>query len=181
MAESEHKTKPAKKPEILKNISAEEALAVLRALAEESKEFKQKVEEAAKKHLAKVDGEEVAADVFMELDGIEVEELWDRSGETAYGYEDPNDVGWKMFEEVVNPYIEQLKKYQKLGMCEQAKQQCFGIIKGIKEYKQKSKSDFKDWAEDVPLDALTEVLDIWKEWCEDPKELERMKNLARSH
>lgn len=45
----------------------------------------------------------------------------------------------------------------------QAKEYCHGIVKGIKDYQQKSRSEFKDWAGDVFSDSISTIMDIWSQ------------------
>jgi len=69
------KTKSAKrKMNILKQITADDALAILRILAED-KDVGKRIEEIAKESLSKVDLEEIASEVYSELDSLEVEEV----------------------------------------------------------------------------------------------------------
>jgi len=55
-----------------------------------------------------------------------------------------------MFEDALESFIEELKKYKKLSMNKEAKTCCMGILKGIYQFEKESTSEFKDWAVDVP-------------------------------
>ena len=129
------------------------------------------------KILSEVDNEEIACDVFFDLDSIEVEELWDRSGKSRHGYVDPVDEAYVMFEETIEPYLAEMKKYQKMGLQKQAKNLCIGIIEGIRQYDSESKSEFLDWAVDIPSEYLSEVVDKWKKGNPDVLDIKEIEEL----
>lgn len=55
---------------------------------------------------AEVDAEEIATTVYAELDRLEVEEVWDRTGRPyRYGYLDPGEAAYQMMEEALDPFI----------------------------------------------------------------------------
>ena len=68
------------KEKILDKISGKEALGILRRLAKKDPAILRQIEMEAEQFLKAVDIEEICEDVFSVLDGIDVEELWDRSG-----------------------------------------------------------------------------------------------------
>jgi len=85
-----------------------------------------------------------------------------RSGRTQYGYVDPGDAAWEMFEEALNPFIDEMKKNQKRALPAVAKAYCIGIIKGLWRFDEESISDFKDWVTDAPGEYVDTVFDEWK-------------------
>lgn len=175
-------TKPSKiskrNPNILDSLTPDQALAVLELLAKD-KDIKNKVEQIAKSYLAQVDVEETAKEVFMSLEALDVHDVWDDAGPNHYGgYQEPGEVAWDMAEGAIEPYLEQLKTYIQLKMLVQAKEYCRGIVRGIRDYQQKSKSEFKDWAgEDAFSEGINRVIDVWSESCKDPKEIKKMEEL----
>lgn len=56
-----------------------------------------------------------------------VEEPWDRSGATRNGYVDSSDTSWEMFEKALDPFLEELRRYQNLSMMKQALNYCMGV------------------------------------------------------
>jgi hypothetical protein len=64
--------------------------------------------------------DEVADCVQAELESLAVEDDWDRSGRRRDGYVDPGDTAWRMFEAALNPFREEMVKYQQLSMPVQA-------------------------------------------------------------
>jgi hypothetical protein len=161
--------------DILEIIKPDDALRILRQLAQQNNEVKEKIQQLAMEILSDVDPEEVSDDVYSELDGLDVEELWDRSGKTRHGYVDPVDEAYEMFEKVLNPFIDEMKRYQKMGLNEEAKKYCIGIIMGISKFSEESNSEFLEWAVDAPSEYLSTVVDEWKKGnpgAEEVKEIE---------
>lgn len=150
------------KNKILDKISGEEALTILRQLAKNDPKIGKQIEKEAEKLLKKIDLEEICEDVYSVLDGIDVEELWDRSGASRYGYSSPEEMAVEMMEEELEPYNKEVVKYLELGMAKEAKLYCMGVLKGIYQYEQESKSEFKDWAADVAGECFGYLLEEWK-------------------
>jgi hypothetical protein len=170
-----------KKGSVFNHITSEDALGILRTLAEEDKNITRKIERIAKEYQRGVDPDGIASDVYFELDHLEVEELWDRSGRTRHGYVDPADMAWEMFEEALEPFLEEMRKYQKLSMAVEAKNYCMGILKGIYRFEKESYSEFIDWAGDAPRECFETILDEWKKSCKDPKSREEMGEFIKKN
>jgi len=90
MAKRKGKTNSARstKKDILTTITQNEAFTILKSLAKEDENIKKRIEQLAIEYLEDVDVEEIADAVYFDLDLIEVEDLWDRSGSTRDGYVD---------------------------------------------------------------------------------------------
>lgn len=54
--------------------------------------------------------------LYDELDALEVEEVWDRAGETRYGYVEPGEAADQMIDDVLEPLLKELARYEKLGL-----------------------------------------------------------------
>ena len=114
-------------------------------------------------HLSDVEPEDVAFALCEELDLLDVTEVWDRAGRTRFGYVEPSEVAYEMIEEVLEPYLEELKKYHRLGMNAQANQMCMGLLLGLYRFERESTSEFKDWAPTISGNLDWAVVDAWKE------------------
>jgi hypothetical protein len=148
--------------EIIDQLSHGQALAILKALAASDEQLANRIAEIGTAYLSRVDLEEVAAVLYDELDALEVEEVWDRAGKTRHGYVEPSEAAYQMVEEVIDPYLEQLKKYQKLGMSAEVSTLCKGLLLGLYQFDQESKSEFKNWAVDAPGEFASTVIEAWK-------------------
>ena len=105
-------------------------LSILRTLARDDDRLAVRIAEIAAAHLSKVDPEDVAFDLHEELNVLEVEEVWDRAGPTRHGYAEPSEAAYQMTDEVIEPFLAQMKKHQKLGMDAQANRLCMGLAVG---------------------------------------------------
>ncbi|MBU4301877.1 MAG: hypothetical protein KKE79_05395 [Actinobacteria bacterium] len=74
------------KRRVLEEINADDALAVLNILAERDADASRKIEEIAVEYLSEVDIEDIALRVYHALDGIDVDEAYDRAGSSRYDY-----------------------------------------------------------------------------------------------
>jgi len=148
--------------EIIDHLSPTDALSILRILADSDERLAARIAEIATARLSGVDLEEVAAVLYDELNTLEVEEVWDRAGPTRHGYVDPGEAADEMIEEVMEPFLEELKKYQALGMSTEANRMCMGLLLGLYRFEHESTSEFKDWAGDAPSIFADAVVDTWK-------------------
>lgn len=162
------------KNKILDKISPEEARQILRHLAKKEPTIARKIKEEAERLLKKIDGEKVCADVYLSLDGIEVEELWDRSGPGRHGYSSPEEMAVEIMEEELEPYNDQVTKYLEMGMAKEARLYCMGVLKGIYKYARESKSEFKGWAADVPEECFGYLLEEWKRKTKNKNDIGEM-------
>jgi hypothetical protein len=173
--------KNSKKQNIFNIITPDDAFAILRTLAKEDKDIAKRIEQLAMEYLSDIDVEGVTDEVYSALDFIDVHDLWDNAGPKTDGYVDVADLAWEMFEEALQPFLDELKKYQKLSMPIEAKYQCMGILQGIYRFEKESDSEFKDWAVDAPGENFSTVLDEWRDECQSSEDLEEMKKFIREN
>jgi hypothetical protein len=67
-----------------------------------------------------------------------------------------------MIEEVLEPFLWELSKYQKLGQNTQSNNMCMGLLLGFYQFEHESTSEFKNWAIDAPISFAETVVDAWK-------------------
>lgn len=147
---------------LIDKISPGEALMIIQQLAKTDKNIKKKIEEIAEGIVRDVDFENICDDVLSVLNAIYVEDLWDRSGATQYGYVTPEDMAIEMVEEELDPFNQKIFRLCELNMQKEAKLYCMGVLKGIYKYDQESNSEFKISASDVPVECFSYLLDEWK-------------------
>ena len=136
---------------------------LIRRLHDRGGEVRQALLEEARNVLKDVDSHEVAEEVFMDLDMIQVETLWDNSGPTRDGYISPEDEALDLMEEELEPHVQQVWGYLQLDMQAEASTYLQGILLGLYRYDQESDSEFKDWAVDIPINLFGALLDNWRE------------------
>ena len=117
--------------------------------------------------------------MYFVLDQIQVEELWDRAGPKRDGYTSPEDMAVEMMEEVLEPYNKGVVRYLKLGMAQEAKLYCMGVLKGIYQFDQESKSEFKGWATDIAGECFGYLLRKWQHETNKEDDLIEMKQFLK--
>lgn len=152
--------------QILKKTSPEDAAAILARLVRDDAGIAKRAAQTADDLLrdsADVDG--LAADVQMALDFLDVEDLWDRSGGQRDGYHEPGEEACDMCQEALQPVLEEWRRCRELGRVEDAEHYCMGLLLGLHLFETESKTEFREWAEDVPDGLADQVLSTWSEWC----------------
>ncbi|MCF6284569.1 MAG: hypothetical protein L3K26_05210 [Candidatus Hydrogenedentes bacterium] len=147
---------------ILDSISGAEALQILKTLCATDADLRRRIEAKVEKVLQSIAPEDVAAEVVFDLECIDVEDLWNRSGRTEYGYSTPEEMAVEMVEEVLQPYEHKIQKYEKTGLSDSSKKYCMGVLKGIYQFEHESETEFKDWATDIPGECFAGILEAWK-------------------
>ena len=151
-----------KKPrEIINQLSPQDALVVLKALADSDASLARRIAEIAIEHLSEVDPQDVAEEVYFSLDFLQVEDVWERSGSTRYGYVEPYEVVDEMLEDALSHYLENLARYQNLKMDAEAMCVCQGILSGLYRFEYESTTEFRKWAEDSSENYAEDVLEKW--------------------
>jgi hypothetical protein len=170
-----------RKPRVLQSITGTDALAILKVLGERHENLAQEIEAVAKELLSHIEIDDVAANVQLELEFLNVEDLWDRSGAKRDGYVDPGEAAWEMFEEALKPFQDEVDKYKQLSMLEEANLTCEGILKGIYSFDKESSTEYKQWAADAPSEYFGMVLDDWKKLFEGQAPLSRIREFLKTH
>lgn len=136
---------------------------LIRRLHDRGGEVRRVVLEEARNLLSNVDLHEVAEEVYVDLDMIQVETLWDNSGPTRDGYISPEDEALVLIEHELEPHVQQVWDYLQLNMQVEARTYLQGVLLGLYRYDQESDSEFKDWAVDIPINLFGALLDKWRE------------------
>ncbi len=170
------KCKTNKSKKIIDTIEPIEALKILKLLSENDLTLAKQIEKLFLEQVQKIDMEDLAADILAELDFIDVEDLWERSGSTRDGYIEPGEAAWAMLEEAINPYIEKMKRYHSLKMFKEEMACCMGLISALHQFENESESEFKEWVVDAPLSIADDILSTWKESCNEPELRQTMEN-----
>jgi DNA-binding transcriptional ArsR family regulator len=151
----------AKTAEVLPTLSGGEAREILRHLADRSPAIAREIRDLSMQALPAVDPLEVAEALRDDLESLAVEDVWEAAGETRYGYRDPSDLAFEMFEEVVGEYREQAGTYQQRARGADARSYCLGIIKGLYDFAGESSTPFKDYVEDAPGQFFELLVSDW--------------------
>ena len=138
--------------DVIAKLTPDQALLIVGRLASLGGEISQAVLVEAINALNEVEVAGTADEVFAALDTIAVEECWDRSGASRYGYTSPAEAAAERINEELEPFLDQINRYHELGMFEQEIAECQGVLLGLYRYERESKSEFRGWSEDIPGD-----------------------------
>jgi hypothetical protein len=152
-----------KKNALLAGLTHGMAIAVLSKLCDD-KNLEEIVLKAVDEELRRVDADEVAKKVFYGLNALDVDELYEHSGKTHYGYEEPSDVAYEMAEGAIAPFVRDIEKYRKLGMKAAEKETCRGVVRGLLLYDEKGDSEFKDWIPDAAVEFADDIVQTYGEY-----------------
>jgi len=165
--------------DVIKKLTTEQALEVVKRLSEKGGEIREAVLAEARNLLTAVSVENTADEVFCVLDSIDVQDCWDRSGRSRHGYTEPSEAAVELVEEELQPFYDQAKRYRELGMPQQEATYCMGVILGIYRYEHESKSEFREWCVDVPIECAGYLLDTWRERHQDKASAKAMDEFIR--
>ena len=132
-------------------------------MASDDDRLARKIEAEAQRVLAAVDIDSVGDEVFCTLDMIDVQDCWDRAGSCRGGYTSPGEAAVELMEAELQPFVVQVKRYHELDMLTQERDYCAGVILGLHRYEKESKSEFRNWSEDLALDSAGGLRDEWRE------------------
>ncbi len=155
-------------------ISPKEAIEILRKLAQGDKSIENQIIEIADNIIRDVDIDDICGEMFFALDGIDVHDLWDRSGATSHGYTSPEEMAVEMVEEELEPFTRKVIRLCELNMQKEAKFYCMGVLKGIYQYVHETESEFKDWSVDIPRECFGYLLNDWKKRSNNKSEIKDM-------
>lgn len=159
---------------LLDKISPNEALDILKFLAKTDKQIKKKILDIAENMIKDIEYDSISDDVFWALDAIDVHELWNSSGSTIDGYISTDEMAFEMIEKELEPFRKEVFRLMELGMSQEAKSYCMGVLKGIYMYEHDSNSEFKDWATDIPGECFRDLLDKWKKRSKKKSDIKEM-------
>ena len=161
----------------IRSLSECDAACVLMKLLSDDPGLAEKAYGAAMWKAGGVEADDVMDMVYEDLNGLDFGDLNSRSGRTRYGYVDPNEAAWGMFEEQVEPYMDEMRKYQEHKLPDIAKVYCIGIIKGLMRYERESTSEISDWMTDAPGEFIDTVFEEWKKGKPSKKDVDHVKNI----
>lgn len=163
---------------LLDKISPNEAFGILRLLARTDKQIKKKILDIAEHMIKDIEYESISDDVFLVLDAIDVNELWNSSGSTPDGYISTDEMAFEMIEKELEPFQNEVFRLMELDMVQEAKLYCMGVLKGIYKYEHESDSEFKNWAVDIPGECFHDLLEKWKKRSKMKSDIKEMNEFV---
>ena len=145
----------------LERLSAAEAASVLKCLLARHPELRPEAEMLAREVLTDVSVMAVADDVGAAVLQFDYDDLNARAGRHSWGYVEPVEAAWELLEEAVEPFVDDMKRYLEIGLEEQAKLFCQGILLGLYRVRDGAGNDILNWAPDFAAEEAGFVLDVW--------------------
>jgi hypothetical protein len=164
---------------LINSLNTDQASKVLTSLLEDDPLLTKKIYGVALKVASNVDTDAIEDKVFHALDMLDMDDLNGRAGRTRYGYVEPAEAAWELFEEALNPFIDEMKKNQKRALPAVAKAHCIGIVKGLWRYKEGASSDLSDWLTDAPGEYIDTVVEEWKKGNPDNDDIAEVMRIAK--
>lgn len=165
--------------DVIQKLTPKQALEVLMNLSDKGGAIRDVVAAEAKDVLGGIDLEVIADDVYFALDMIDVQDCWDRAGRSRDGYTSPDEAAVELVEAELQPFIDQVARYRELGMTGEEATFCKGVILGIYRYAHESKSEFREWSVDIPIECAGGLLSEWQERGQEASSAEAMDAFIR--
>ncbi|MDR0356022.1 MAG: hypothetical protein LBJ64_09880 [Deltaproteobacteria bacterium] len=160
----------------IKKLSPEDGFQILLDLLVDRPELLKQAYFMAKP-VADGDEEKIADDVFQRLDMLTYDEAENKAAGAKYGPYDLGDACEELFQETMEPFMDELIDRVKKGKAKEAKTFCIGIIKGLLKYSDESVSDFQNAVVDCPWDIARDAQSEWlkiKPNAKDVKEVDKL-------
>jgi hypothetical protein len=175
------KPKIPSRSRILESLTGSDALSILRILADSDERLAREIDAVAGDLLGEVDVAGMAENVKDELESLDVDDIFDKSGAQRDEYVDPGEAAFQMFEEALAPFLQDIERYRTLGLSEQASACCLGILQGIYDFDRDSSTQYKDWAVDAPEEYFGQVTDAWVNIHHGKPPLSKLEGFVKEH
>lgn len=146
---------------ILERLSGVEAASILNRLLDRHPELRSEAETLAAEALSDISLWAVAEEVEWAVLQFDYDDLNGRAGRHSWGYVEPAEAAWELLEEAVQPFIDDMRRLLELGLEEQARELCQGILLGLYRVRDNSDNDILNWAPDFPPEEAGDALDVW--------------------
>ena len=165
-----HSGKPRPTP-LLDTLKPSESRDILMQLVRSSPDIAARAEKLARAFLVEVNSEEIADSLARDLSYPTIEEVWETSGSTRYGYIEPCERAYEILEEILDDYITEMKTYLRRDMVDQSRKYCAGIVLGIRQFCEESHADILEEVPDFYNEADLIRRD-WEEKVDDEKQIQ---------
>lgn len=148
---------------LVDSLDGVEAKRLLAALLDVHPELLSEVAGLAEAELGAVTAEDVAEDVAFALEGLSVEDIWERAGTQPDGsYMEPVEAAWEVVGEPVAPFLTDLTRRIELGRREEATALCQGILLGLYRSSQEEGEFLDGHAPDTLEEVAVSAVTAWK-------------------
>jgi hypothetical protein len=145
-----------------------EAKQLLATLLDAHPELLTEVADLAEAELGAVTAEDLAEEVAFALEGLFVEDIWERAGTQPDGsYLEPTEAAWEVVEEAVAPFIADLTRRVELGRRAEATALCQGVLLGLYSISHGEGEFLDGHAPDTLEEAAASAVEGWKKGSRD--------------
>jgi len=137
---------------LLERLTSEEADTVLRHLLDKHPELRPEAGQIAADLVSSSSVEEVAADVFDRVTGVDLDALEGRAGSHSWGYVKPSEAANELLEESIEDLAEDMKRKAELGLAPAAEAICAGIVGGLYRARKTQSDGALGWDPDFPAE-----------------------------
>jgi len=148
-------------PNLLDKLENAEAATVLKRLVTEHPELRAEAGAMARAVLGEASFLGVAGEVESAILLLDYDDLNSRVGSHSWGYVEPAEAAWELLEEAVEPLVADMKRRVEMGLEEEGREICEGILLGLYRVREGGGSDILGWAEDFPAETAAGVLEAW--------------------
>ena len=165
--------------DVIRKLTAEQAFEVVLRLHRQGGKIREAVVTEAMSVLSEIDLDEIAEAVLFALDAIDVEDCWNRSGRSRHGYTSPDEAATELIEGELRPFLEQFDRYHDLDMADHEATYCMGVMLGCYRFEKESKSEFREWSVDIPVDIAHLLLKKWQKRTRQKARINTMHKFVR--
>jgi len=146
---------------VLDRLKPDEAEAVLHRLLAAHPRLREEARQMARDLLDEVSFEDVAAEIEWAARQLDLDALNSRAGRHRWGYKDPTDAAWELLDEVVEPFLEDMKRQAEVRSAAAALEICKGVVLGLYALRHRRDGDtVLGWAPDYAVETAMRAVEM---------------------
>ncbi len=147
---------------VFDRLKPEEAATVLQRLLAAHPDLRAEAGKMASDLLGEVSFENVACEIEEAARALDLDDLNSRAGSYRWGYKEPTDAAWELLEEVVEPFLEDMKRQAELQSPANALEICKGVVLGLYRVRHEPNGGtVLGWAPDFAPQTAMWAVEMW--------------------
>ena len=148
---------------VLDSLDGAEAKRLLGTLIDAHPDLLVEVAALTDEQLGAVTAESMAEEVAFALEGLSVEDIWERAGSHADGsYVEPTEAAWEVVEETLAPFLADLARRVALGRTAEATVICQGVLLALYRVSDGNGEFLEGHAPDTLEGAAVGTVEVWR-------------------
>jgi hypothetical protein len=144
---------------LIDRLTPEEAKTVLSRLLDKCPELRTNAGRIAADLVSSSSVDEVAADVFDRVTGVDLDALNERAGAHSWGYVEPSEAANELLEESIEDLVEDMQRKAELGLAPAAEAVCAGIVSGLYRARKTQSDGALGWDPDFPAGRAADTVE----------------------